>query len=47
MVLRPFRAHRDGAVVETFKVALSRDPDFLREAEKDGFFPMHYEEGAA
>mgnify|MGYP003382020007 CR=1 FL=1 len=34
-------------MVETFKIALSRDPDFLREAEKDGFFPMHYEEGAA
>ena len=47
MALQPFRAHRDGTVVETFKIALSRDPDFLREAEKDGFFPMHYEEGAA
>ena len=46
-VLRPFKVHRNGAVTETFKVALSRDPDFLRDAEKDGFFPMSYAEGEA
>lgn len=46
-VLRPFKVHRNGAVTETFKVALSRDPDLLRAAERDGFFPMSYAEGEA
>jgi hypothetical protein len=43
----PFKAYRDGKVVEIHKIAYSRDPDFLREAERDGFFPMSYDEGHA
>ncbi len=46
-VMPPFTAHRDGVLIETFKIALSRDPDFLRQAEKDGYFAMSYEEGEA
>ena len=46
-IVRPFRAYRDGKIVETFKIAYSRDADFLRRAERDGFLPMSYEEGMA
>jgi integrase len=47
VILRPLKVHRDGKLVETCKIALSRDPDFLRAAEKEGFFPMSYQEGEA
>lgn len=46
-VVRPFRAYRKGKIIEIYKVALSRDPDFLQAAERDGFFPMSYNEGEA
>ena len=45
--MQPFTMHRDGQIVETFKVALSRDPDYLRAAQHDGYFAMSYDEGGA
>ena len=47
VVLKPFWAYRNGQLVETNRIALSRDPDFLRQAERDGFLPMSYDEGEA
>jgi integrase len=35
-----FEFYRDGKLIKTFKFAGSNDPDFLREAERDGFFAM-------
>lgn len=45
--VRPVRVHRDGRIIETYKIAFSRYPDYLRAAEKDGFFAMAYQEGEA
>ncbi|WP_239200548.1 tyrosine-type recombinase/integrase [Thalassobius sp. Cn5-15] len=45
MTTRPFKFRRDGQVVETFKIAISDDPDYLRQAERDGYFGMRQEEG--
>ncbi len=44
---RPLKFRRGGQVVETFKVAISDDPDYLRQAEQDGYFGMRREEGFA
>ncbi|MGJ8626289.1 MAG: tyrosine-type recombinase/integrase [Sulfitobacter sp.] len=35
-----FEFYRDGRLIKTYKFAGSNDPDFLREAERDGFFAM-------
>jgi integrase len=36
----PFEFYRDGKLIETYKIAGSTDPDFLREAEEQGFFVL-------
>jgi len=41
---RPFRVRRDGRTIETYKVAISTDPEYLRRVEKDGFIGMSLEE---
>lgn len=43
----PLEFRRDGQIVETFKVAISNDPEYLRQAELDGFFGMSRDEAAA
>lgn len=47
MFSHPLQFRRDDKIVETFKVAISDDPTYLREAEKDGYFGMRREEGFA
>ncbi len=41
---RPFRIRRDGHIIETYRVAISSDPDYLRQAEQDGFIGMSPDE---
>jgi integrase len=36
----PFQFYRDGKMIETYKVAGSDDPEFLRQAESEGYFIM-------
>lgn len=36
----PFEFYRDGKLTKTYKIASSTDPEFLREAEQEGFFIM-------
>lgn len=43
----PLKFRRQGEVVETFKVAISDDPEYLRQAEKDGFFALSRDEAFA
>ena len=42
--MKPLTVHRDGVSIETYKIAFGSDPDFLRAAERDGFFPMSRDE---
>jgi integrase len=46
-VIAPFEFFRDGKLIRTQKFAISRDPEYLREAEADGFFAITYDEGQA
>lgn len=39
-----FEFYRDGKRIKTYKLATSSDPDFLRAAEKEGYFIMSPEE---
>ncbi len=36
----PLEVYRDGKIIKTYKIAGGNDPDFLREAERDGYFSM-------
>lgn len=40
----PLKFRRDGKVIETLKIAISDDPEYLRQAEKDDFFAMSRDE---
>jgi len=44
---KPLEFRRKGQVIETFKIAISDDPEYLMQAEKDGYFAMTREEGFA
>lgn len=41
---RPFRIRRNGHIIETYKVAISTDPDYLRQVERDGYIGMSLDE---
>lgn len=43
----PIKLRRDGKEIETFKVAVSDDPEYLKQAELDGYFAMSREEAAS
>lgn len=47
MVPGPFKFWRDGKMIETYKIAISDDPSYLRKAENDGYFAMSRKEGEA
>lgn len=40
----PFKFHRGGKQVETYKFAASNDRDFLLQAESEGYFAMSFDE---